>query len=70
MIVGCVPTATAMIIAYYDNEMANSLSSHDIGDYPLVANGKTDPEAKPLIQDFSSEMHAIKTFYQNGVTPG
>jgi len=35
--ISCVPTATAMIMAYYDNEYRDSWTSFDIGDYPLLA---------------------------------
>lgn len=32
---GCAPTSGGMLTAYYDNEVWDSLSPYDVGDYPL-----------------------------------
>jgi hypothetical protein len=52
---GCVPTASAMIIAYLDNEWEDEISSFDIGDYPMSAEsnfwGSYTNEADDLIDE-------------------
>lgn len=67
----CVPTATAMMMAYYDNEYRTSWTSFDgSSDYPLVADGGNNAMVEDLIEHFISLMHANKPGTANdGVSP-
>lgn len=56
----CVPTATTMMMAYYDNVYIENFTEHDDGLYPFVADGSSDPEAKGLIEEFIDVMHSDK----------
>ncbi len=55
----CVPTATAMMMAYYDNEYRTGFVDYS-SNFPLEAHGYNNSQVRALVEVFISEMHSNK----------